>query len=178
MKKQAHTFKHFVIRLPRTWIQQFLLLGERTRTLPQNKKAMRVIAEICIGLMIAIPVAWWAIHTGICPNCDRQLGFGNSEGHLHTCQNCLLAIYLCPGFPHPHLVECDHCKRRHFNCPPHPGRRAEVNAHGIAECLICGEPYRKCLADKIYCPESMLYPRHRPIADKPKTLPLPYLDRQ
>ena len=183
MKKQAHTLKHFVIRLPQTWLQQFFLLGERIKNIPRNKKTMRVIAEICIGLMIAIPGALWAIHTGICPNCERQIGFGNSEGHLHLCENCQERVYICPsipGTPHPHASKCHKCSQYLWTCDAPGGPTAEQiwSQHGIAECLICGEPYRKCMAEKIYCPESMIYPRHRPTADKPKPLSMPDLDIQ
>ncbi len=167
MKTQPQTLKDFVILLPQTWLQQFFLLGQRIKNVPRNKKARRVIAEICIGLMIAIPGALWAIHTGLCPNCDRQLGFGKSGRHLYSCLTCDDLVYKCPYYLHPHKVKCRSCDDHYFDCPLNPNRR-EVKAHGIAECLICEEPYKKCMADKIYCPESIIYPRHRPAAAKPK----------
>ena len=180
MKKQPNTFKHFVIRLPETWLQQFFLLGKRIKNLLKNKKNMETIISICIGLMIAIPGALWAIHTGICPNCERQLGFGNSEGHFHSCQNCQERVYICPGIPNPHIAKCHKCSQSLWTCDTVNGSTAEQIwiQHGIAECIICGEPYRKCMAEKIYCPESMIFPRHRPFAGKPKPLPMPDLDIQ
>jgi hypothetical protein len=134
---------------------------------------------ICIGLMIAIPGALWAIHTGICPNCDRQLGFLNNGGHLIMCHNCKEKVYVCPELPHPHISDCTHCDQSLWTCNTVNGPTAEQiwAKHRIAECTTCGEPYRKCLGGKIYCPENMLYPRHRPTSDKPKPLPIQPLDR-
>lgn len=141
MKTQTHNLILFVMKLPKTWVQQFFLLGERIKRLPKNKETMEVIIGICFGLMIAIPGAFWAVNAVRCPNkCGGHVGFNNSDSHKAQCKRCGTSFWGCPrlNLSHPHLVECTICGKMYYDCPPDEDGtpKSEAPLHGDGICSV------------------------------------------
>ena len=130
MNKQSNKSTNFILGLFILWNQQMHLLVDRIRKLPQNRKVMKDLIVLCIGLSVVVCVGVWAINTGRCANCKRTMGFQNGDLHFKPCWNCEVEVYTCPGTLHPHQKRCDICGSTYWDCPT----KSEADKHGDTIC--------------------------------------------
>ena len=137
MQKPSNKSRNnFLVVLLNLWWKQARLLVDRIKSLPQNKKLMKELITLCIGISIVVCVGVWAINTGRCANCKHTMGFLNGDLHLRLCGNCGVEVYLCPDMPHPHQKRCDVCVGSYWDCPTKSG--ADKHGETICKPLIKG----------------------------------------
>lgn len=141
-KLSKKSSNNFLVVLLKLWWNQAFLLVLRIKSLPQNRKLMKELIIMCIGVSIVVCVGVWAINTGRCQNCNRTMGFQNGDLHLKPCGNCGVKIYFCPGQPHPHQKKCDICGSSYWDCPT----KSDAEKHGDT---ICEPPIIKGVRPKI-----------------------------